>query len=35
MAFHGGYGKDLWEELNNNYEKYAETNGSERFYLTD
>lgn len=32
MAFHGGYGKDLWEELNNNYDKYAEeTNGSERF----
>ncbi len=32
MAFNGGYGKDIWEELNNNYKKYEEeTNGSERF----
>ena len=32
MAFTGGYGKELWQELNKNYKKYEfETNGSERF----
>jgi hypothetical protein len=33
MAFEGGYGKNIWEELNKNYKKYEEeTNGSERFF---
>jgi hypothetical protein len=32
MGFQGGYGKDIWEEINKNYNKYEkETNGSERF----